>query len=256
MFANQRQDEIYNLIKEKGNVTVDELMKKFDVSVETIRRDLIFLEKANSIKRVHGGAISVQASRKHEKFKKRLEENRPEKRELAKTAINLIEEGDFISIDAGTTTIELVDEIKKHFHELVIVTNSGYVVEALRGMESFKIYLTGGIFMHDENAFYGEIAINNIKNFYIKKAFICPAGISENGISDFDQELSDVQKAYIEAAEKKIILADSSKIGKDAFIKTAELTSDFVIITDSHIDEEKVKSFAEKDICILGKAEN
>lgn len=57
LFANQRQDEIYNLIKEKGNVTVDELMKKFDVSVETIRRDLIFLEKANSIKRVHGGAI-------------------------------------------------------------------------------------------------------------------------------------------------------------------------------------------------------
>lgn len=256
MFANQRQDEIYNLIKEKGNVTVDELVKKFDVSIETIRRDLIFLEKANSIRRVHGGAISIQAGRKQEKFKKRLDENRPEKRELAQTAINLIEEGDFISIDAGTTSIELVDEIKKHFHELTIVTNSVNVVSALRGIEGFKIYLTGGIFMHDENAFYGEIAINNIKNFYIKKAFICPAGISANGLSDFNQELSDVQKAYIASAEKKIVLADSSKIGKDAFVKTAELTSDFVIITDSHIDEKTMCSFTEKDICILGKAEN
>lgn len=257
MFANQRQEKIYDMVKEKGNVTVEELMNIFNVSIETIRRDLILLESQKCVKRVHGGAISVIAAKRYNKLSKRIDENREKKRELSITAAELVQNGDIISIDSGSTCIEFIEVIKERFTELTILTNSLDVLERLGSIEGFKIHLTGGIYMPEENCLYGENAVKTIKSYCIPKAFIFPFGLTpDKGISDYNIELSCVQKAYIDAAEEKIIMADSSKIGSDAFIRLCDITPDFIIVTDSGVSTEIIEKFEEKGVSVLtGKRE-
>ena len=252
MFANQRQEEIYKLVKKRGNVTVEELINTFNVSIETIRRDLILLESQNRIKRVHGGAISINSSKRYGRLSQRIDRNKKQKHELAVTAAELVQNGDIISIESGSTSIEFLEVIKERFSELTIVTNSIDVIERLGDKEGIKIFLSGGKFMPEENALYGETAVETIKGFCIAKAFIFPSGVSpENGVSDYSAELAEVQKAYISSADKKIIMADSSKLGTDAFIKICPLDSNCIIVTDSNAESEILEAFAQKDICVL-----
>ena len=257
MFAGERQTKIYEMVKEKGNVTVEELVNVFGVSIETVRRDLILLESQNRVKRVHGGAVSVSSARRYNNLSKRIDENRDKKRELSITAAELIQDGDIISIGSGSTCREFIDVIKKKFNKLTILTNSLDVLEQLGDQPGFEIHLSGGIYLPEENCLYGDAAVNGIQKYCIPKAFVFPFGITpERGISDFDVKLSRIEKAYLDVAEEKILLADSSKIGLDAFIRICDITPDFIIVTDSGVDKEVVKRFEEIGVSVLnGKEE-
>ena len=256
MFANQRREKICEIVNEKGNVSVDALTELFQVSAETVRRDLIVLEVHGNLKRVHGGAVSTKGVNRYGSLEKRLDINKQKKHELAVTAIQLLQNDDIISIDSGSTCIEFVDVIKQKFDRMTILTNSLDVVEQLGNKEGFKIYLTGGIYMPNENAFYGDTAVKVIKSFCIPKAFIFPSGVSvENGVSEYNSFLSAVQKAYIEAAEEVIVMADSSKIGHNAFIKNSDITEDFIIVTDSDADKEVLRTFTDNEITVLTRVE-
>ena len=252
MFANQRQEKIYELIKEKGNVKVEELVNSFNVSIETIRRDLILLEGQRNIKRVHGGAISISSARRQSRLAERIDENRQKKREISLVACELLQEGDLISIESGSTSLEFIELIKKKFNRLTILTNSLDIAERTRDKEGFNIFLTGGKYLKDENALYGDMAIKNIEQFCIPKAFIFPAGLTfEKGMSDYNYEFAQLQKAYIRVSEKKIIMVDSSKIGVDAFIRVSDIDSDFTIVTDAEADKEILDKFQEQGINVL-----
>lgn len=260
MFANQRRDKICEMLAEKENVGVDELVGIFQVSAETIRRDLIMLETQGQLRRVHGGAVMTKTQKRYDTLSKRIDMNRAKKRELSLTAAELLRNGDIISIDSGSTCIEFVEVIKDKFDSLTILTNSLDVIERLGDKKNFKIYSSGGSYMPDENAFYGDLAVNTIKKFCIPKAFIFPSGVSvKNGISEYNAFLSEVQRAFIEVGEEIIVMADSSKIGHDAFIKNSDLTPECIIVTDSGVDREVLKDFTDNDITILtsmGENEN
>lgn len=252
MFAGERQEKIHEMVKEKGNVTVEELMNIFNVSIETVRRDLILLESQKCVKRVHGGAISVNSARRYHKLAKRIDENRDKKRELSITAAELIQDGDIISISSGSTCIEFIDVIKEKFNNLTILTNSLDVLEQLGNEPGFEIHLSGGMYLAEENCLYGDAAVSGIQKYCIPKAFVFPFGITpDKGISDFDVKLSRIEKAYLDVVEEKILLADSSKVGLDAFIRICDITPDFVIVTDSGVSEEIVEKFAEIGVSVL-----
>jgi len=161
MLAEERQNQILKILKENGAVTTSVLMKTFDVSIETIRRDLLEMEQRQIVRRVHGGAIlpendmipfSTLSQRSHERIDKKIE--------LSRTAAKFVSEGDFIGIDEGSTAIYFAQMLKECFSRLTIVTHALNVFEVLRGYKNFDVILCGGHFMPRENAFYGPLTIN------------------------------------------------------------------------------------------------
>ena len=238
LFANERHEKIIKIINQKSSVTVSELMKLFGVSIETIRRDLEYLEQQNALERVHGGAICCKKVNPFSSLNSRIAEHKEQKLCLSKTACKFIIENDVIAIDSGSTAMEFASVIKKSFNSLTVVTNSPEVLNFLSEKENFTFIQIGGQYLKEEQAFYGHIAEDAIRNLHFQKAFIFPSSISlQQGAGVFVHELVNVQKAYMQNADEVFILADSSKFETSATIKLCGLVSRR-LITDNELSDE------------------
>lgn len=249
MFAKERQKNIYNMIKSSGAVTTSDLVKLFNVSTETIRRDLLDMEKNQQLVRVHGGAVSIGGMKPYLNLDQRNREFVTQKRKLAMKAIEFISEGDIIGIDSGSTATVLAEILKGKFSKLTVVTHSLDVFNILCGY--FQVILCAGHYLPEENAFYGPLAIQMLKSICIQKAFVFPTAISfEHGIYDYQKELYQIQKQLIESSENVFFLADSSKFEKRALLKVDDMKTDYSYISDSDLPERLVKLYKKNNIKI------
>ena len=252
MLANQRHNKISELLKINGAVDVSELVKLFNVSVETVRKDLLFMENSGLLKRVHGGAVRQNQMKNYENLSKRNEENAELKKELSQKAMQFIEEDDFIAVDGGSTAIFFAEVLKENFKKLTIVTNCKYVFDILGDCEGFNLILCGGHYLKEENAFYGELAINTLKHLHVNKAFIFSSAISlKYGIFDFQKDLLAVQKAYLECADKIYFLADSSKFERTALFKVADMRPEYIYVTDPELPAPLQELYAKNGLTII-----
>ncbi len=252
MFAKERQDLIRTMIQKDGAVTTAALVETFEVSIETIRRDLLTMEQQGLLNRVHGGAVSAGDMKPFNALKQRNSENSDQKRQLAHKAVKFISEDDIIGIDSGSTAIFLAEELKSGYSRLTVVTHSADVFEILRNHAEFSVILCGGHYLKNENAFYGPLTINMLDKLHVQKTFICPSAISlEFGICDYQQELYIVQRKMIENAGNVFILADSSKYEKKALLKLDDMKPEFCYITDNMLSEQLRKLYKENNIRIV-----
>ncbi|MCI8387179.1 MAG: DeoR/GlpR transcriptional regulator [Clostridiales bacterium] len=253
MFANERYNSIISSIESHGSVTVSELMKQFGVSVETIRRDLAYLEKHGMLRRVHGGAISVSdGSKVFDTLDKRVEENRELKCELSRAALELIHEDDSIAIDSGSTTNELAMLLRERFERLSIVTFSLDIIEMLRDKSGFRLIIPGGIYMPSERIFCGFYTEEALSRLHVSKSFIAPSSISERfGITINIDYFYNLQKAMMKISDRKVILADSTKFETASPIRLCGLDDIDTIITDSSLDDEIYRSYIRKNVNLI-----
>jgi DeoR/GlpR family transcriptional regulator of sugar metabolism len=251
MLAKERQIAICELVRENGTVTTAELMKMFNVSIETVRKDLMVLETQGYLSRTHGGAIKSDHTKPFLNFQRRTTENGAKKKMLAERAVEFINEGDVIGIDTGSTALFLVAVIKEHFSSLTVITHSLDVFNELHGVKNFKVILCGGQLLEGERAFCGDLTTEMMKNLCMQKSFVFPTGISvEEGLTDYQYDLLPIQKQYIRAAEKVFILADSSKFQKKALYRFSEMKRAFIYVTDNDLPAELLELYRSKNFCI------
>lgn len=251
MFANERQDKIYDMLQKNGAVITAKLVDSFGVSVETIRRDLLAMEQDGRLKRVHGGAVAKTAMKPFKEFIERNKEFGEQKYELSVKAAEFISEGDVIGIDSGSTAISLAEVLKEKFSMLTVVTHSVDVFEMLSNHKSFSVILCGGYYMREENAFYGELTLNMLQSLHVQKAFIFPTAVSlEYGIFDYQSDLCQIQKQLVKSSDEIYVLADSSKFEKTALLKLSDMKREYIYITDNSLQEEIVNLYKENDIKI------
>lgn len=197
MFADERKNKIIAMLENRPSITTSELTELFQVSLETIRRDLEYLENQGALKRVHGGAIAIGHLKNYASIQERSAEHQPEKRHLALTACSYIQEQDFIALDAGTTTLELASLICERFHELTVLTHSLDIIKILSRKETIRTVLAGGFYLPQENCFCGHLTQDLIRQLHVSKCFIAPAAVSlDYGISDHMPELIMIQRAF------------------------------------------------------------
>lgn len=252
MFANERRMKILEVLERQSSVTVAELMQRFEVSIETVRRDLEYLESKQALRRVHGGAVSNQRMNSFTKLENRLSENKALKQQLARNAAGLVQENDTIAIDSGSTAMELVPFLKERFHRLTVVTNSPDVFGALSEKDGFELIQIGGQYLREEKAFYGHLAVDAIRRLHVKKAFLFPSAVSlQYGIGVFVHELFDIQRAFLTNCDEAFILADSSKFEKTAAIKLCDVSPSYTIVTDSQLPAPVLAQYKKKGIPIL-----
>ena len=251
MLLQERQQLIAKKIESHGAVTTAELMKEFNVSIETVRRDLIVLENEGILKKVHGGAVRNKTVNKFYDLPVRKEQHDDRKNVLAKTAVKMINEGDVVGLDTGSTAICLAHEIKNKFESLTVVTHSLDVFEILNNTGN-NIILCGGIYMPSERSFYGIHTNAVIERIYMPKLFLCPSAISiKYGICDWSEELLCVQRSMINRSDKIYVIADSSKFETNALLKIDDVTPKYTFITDNELPDTVKQLYAENGINII-----
>lgn len=257
MFANERQNRIYEIIKNNGAVTTSKLVEMFGVSVETVRRDLIVLEQNGRLTKVHGGAVAKNDVKPYKDKRERDMEFKNEKYELALTATEFVSEGDVIGIDSGSTAVFFAEALKERFSKLTVVTHSAEVFEILSNCGNFDVILCGGHYMREENAFYGELALGMLDNMHLQKSFVFPTAISiKNGVFDYQKDLFQIQKKVIDISDEIYVLADSSKFEKTGLLKLCDMSSEYTYVTDANIKKEYIEIYKENNIKIYTGKKN
>lgn len=235
----ERKKTILDLLNTNGKVNAAELAQTFDVSMETIRRDLDLLEKEGFLKRVHGGAIKSNFEFGEPSFVQRQSLQTESKQKIARKAAQLIKSGDTIVMGGGTTILEMVHAIRG-LHNLTILTISIPTATALmdylnQGLFHGKVILLGGELNAEQLSTGGSLCQKMLDMFNVHKAFISPGGISLTGVTEYDLEESAISKKMIEVAKEVIIIVDHSKIGIEALCKVSPLTGIDVIVCDQDV---------------------
>jgi Transcriptional regulators of sugar metabolism len=236
MLPAERHKKIIDLLSHKEIVTIPEFIDTFNISIETIRRDLTTLEKHGNIKKVYGGAKLIDVTVDEPTLENRLTEKLQQKISIGQKCCEFIQDGDCIFIDSGSTTYQIAKFLgnKKN---LTIITNSLPVVNQLIGSD-VELILIGGHIRHRERSVATTDYLFNFSELNIQKSFICAGGITiENGISDFNMQEVVTRKNIIDRSKEVYVVADSSKFQQDVTINVVPLSRIDYIITDSYLDQ-------------------
>lgn len=250
MLSEERYQKIIERVGRNGSATVNELANECGVSIETIRRDLVFLEAHGRLKRVFGGAVAHRAAPRFEEYPVRELANREQKTAVGNVIASLVYEGDVIALDSGTTAMETAAALKARFRKLTVLTYSLKVFESLK--DTFDVILTGGEYYPKEGALYGELAVESIARLHTDKCFIFPSAVSVRyGVEDFVPCFVPVQRQLMQYSDHVFIAADSSKFGGRALIRVCDLDPRYVYVTDGGVSKEIAKEFAEKNCNLI-----
>ncbi len=233
--ARQRRRQIAEIVQAQGSARVSELADRFQTSEVTIRSDLATLEKDGQLIRDHGGAIHQGSPTPITTLlavESRQALHREAKQRIAAAAAALVQPGDTILIDAGTTTVEMIPHLAD-IEGLTIVTNALNAVLTAASTTRAEILVLGGSFSRDASSTIGSMAETALDGLVIQKTFLATQAFDfENGLTDTTIEIAQVKRAMIRAARSSILLTDSSKWAHAGFVKVAPLTALSHIITD------------------------
>lgn len=244
IFAEERQRMIVELVNKYKKVTVPEMSEYFKVSSATIRNDLRELENARLLIRTHGGAIVNSKAGFELTTSNKEVQNLQEKMIIAELAIDLIEDGDTIIMDTGTTTFELAKRLHKKGN-ITAVVNDLEIARCLEDFDNVNVVFLGGYIRKNFHCTVGPPGIRMLFELTVDKAFLGVNGLSlAKGATTPDLNHAETKKAMIAAANKAILLCDSSKLEKNSFVQFAKLQNLDIVIIDA-IDE-KLKRDYEK----------
>jgi DeoR/GlpR family transcriptional regulator of sugar metabolism len=246
----ERIDKVLEILARKGYRSVSELSADLEVSEMTVRRYLDRLEQKELIKRTHGGAFAGLEMIEVD-YRVRETVRRAEKEAIGRLAWSLIQPGESVFIDAGSTTAYLalaMDDTRR----ITVVTNSTTVLQALEGKANIETILIGGKVHALSHSLVGPIAEETVRQFRFTKAFMGTVGINlSEGLSQSNVDEVPVKKQVAMNARQVIVLADSSKINRDVLVMFLRLDQIHMVITDNGIAREHVSALEDRGITVL-----
>ena len=252
MIADERKQQILDLLKKNGTVKVTELSQLFDVSEVTIRNYLADMESKGLLSRIHGGALSSYKPYYSMNMNQRLETNQSEKVKIAEKVATMINPNDTIMLNSGTTTLLTFRKFPAD-HNLNIVTNSVSIALEASGNPNYNVILIGGSINTKYQFSYGIDAIKQLRNYHADKLILSVDGIDPvHGFSTYYDKESEIDRVMVEQSDCCIVVADKSKFYHNAFVKISDINVADYIITNASPDENYLHEFRELgiDICL------
>jgi DeoR/GlpR family transcriptional regulator of sugar metabolism len=238
----RRRDTILALLGSHNRVDVAELTRRFGVSEMTVRRDLAELQREGILRRVHGGAVRLDRS----PFEIRDEQLAEEKSRIGKKAAELVEDGDTVAIDIGTTAHHVARELR-HRKDLVIITNSVKIAAEFRNTPN-KVLVPGGM-MLPELSLVGPMTIEALRRLHATKAILGCGGLTvDRGLSYFDIDETEVRRTMIGISDLSILVADHTKFGHIDTVCLGPVDTVDMVVTDRVPGEEYRKLFARRGV--------
>ncbi|MDO6692815.1 DeoR family transcriptional regulator [Aliiglaciecola sp. 3_MG-2023] len=239
MPQNKRQVALVKHLQAKGFVSIDELASYFDVTPQTIRRDLNYLDEIKLVVRRHGGAeITNSSTTANTSYQTRKIMNLESKEAIANELVKLIPNGASLFINIGTTTETIARALLNH-QNLNIVTNNIHVATLLSAKEDFTVIVAAGEVRHRDGGIIGEATCDFISQFQMDFGIIGISGISQDGsLLDFDFREVKVAQAIIDNSNCILLAADHSKFGRSAMVKQGSITQVDHLFTDQKLSPE------------------
>ena len=253
MLAVERRNLILEKLQDERKVVVSELSALFDVSEETIRRDLDKLDRQGLAIKSYGGAVLNENSGLDMPFNVRKKRNSRAKQEIAALVSGLVQEGEHIIVDPSTTAVAVVKALKNR-KNLTVVTSSIEVLIELSDVSGWEVICTGGTLRENYLTLTGARAVDMIRSFNADKVILSCKGLDmEKGATDAHEMLSQLKQAMLQSARQRILAVDHSKFGNVAFSRICEPADIDIVVTDIRPEQKWLDFFAEKGIeCLYG----
>lgn len=248
--AGERRAAIVQVLDATGRVAIAELSKLTKVSDMTTRRDLEALEHEGLLKRTRGGAISVASLSYEPPYVLRKDTNANAKARIGKRAASLLREGETVILDVGTTAVEVARALKGR-KNLTVLTSNLWAATILADEPGIVLMLTGGKTRNRERSLVGQLASRAFEELVFDVFVMGAAGVHQDfGITEYNLDEAQVKRAAVGASQRRIVIADSSKLGKVAFAKICDLHQIDVIVTDD-ASPDALSDFMSEDIEIV-----
>lgn len=245
----KRRSQIISMLEEQQALTNKELLECFNISIETLRRDLAYLESIGALTRVYGGAIKKDVVKTEPLYSSREQEKNKEKQLIANEAQRYIEPDDAVFFDLGTTVENVAKKLdkSKNIHAFTNSVRSAVTLSE----KCADVILTGGRIRQGELSLSGTLAQDNISKFNIEKAIIGAGGITEEGISDFIVDEAGLRSRVIQNADKVVVLADYTKFSVRAMCRVCNIEDIDILITDDKAPKDVLKKIRNKGVQVV-----
>ncbi|MDD3218579.1 MAG: DeoR/GlpR family DNA-binding transcription regulator [Lachnospiraceae bacterium] len=243
MLALERRNLILEKLQEDKRVVVSELSQLYNVSEETIRRDLDKLDRDGLAIKSYGGAIINESTSIDMPFNVRKNRNVSGKQKIGEIVASLIHDGDHIMLDASTTAVFIAKAIKLK-ERLTVITNSIEVMIELSDVSEWTIISSGGTLKEGYLALVGPLAVQGLSSYNVDTCFFSCKGFELNkGFTDSNEQFSQAKQVMIQCAKKRVLAIDNSKFGTISFSKAGDFKDIDVVVTDQRPDEIWMETF-------------
>jgi DeoR/GlpR family transcriptional regulator of sugar metabolism len=253
--AEERRSEIAKMVREQGKVFVSDLVKEYDLTDTSIRRDLILLENENQLKRIRGGAVPIPGNFRTDTFAEKEKLQVREKSSIGKIAAKMINRNEIVLLSSGTTTLQVVRHIspKLRVNNLVtLVTTSVPITNEILTWPSPDLTILGGIYLPDYQATVGPQTINLLSDITADIAFLGADGLTlKGGFTTANVLIAETDSKMVERARKTIFVVDSSKIGQAGFVPICPISPSTVLITDEYAPSDFVDSIRQMGVEVI-----
>ncbi len=246
MLATERQQHLLHELQRSGRLTAASVAEDLGTSVETIRKDLIQLERQGHLHRVHGGALPVTPMTFEPDVTTRAD-NLDEKTRIARAALARVPDGGAIAVDAGSTTLEFVRQLPDR--PLNVYTTALSIAGALSHHRNIRVSTFGGLVRANTTTQVGPLALNAIDKMHFDVAFVGTNSISpDRGLATPDEAEAAIKAALIEHGERAVLLTDHTKFTQRSLMTYAQVTDLDVVITGAELDPALREPFSDTDI--------
>lgn len=247
--VNPRQTEIVKLARGAGRVTVEELVSRFSVTPQTIRKDLNELCDLGVLQRFHGGAMFA-AGVANVGYESRRNMSTAAKHAIGERTAALIPNNCSLFINIGTTTEEVARALHDH-RGLMVITNNLNVAQLLRGYSHIDVIVAGGVLRHADGGIVGEATVDFIRQFKVDFAVMGVSGIDTDGsLLDYDFREVSVSRAIMAASRRSILVADAMKFSRSAPVRIGHLADLDTLVTDDPLEPDIARICAEHKVAV------
>ncbi len=247
----ERRQHILSLIEDHGRVLVGELSRSLGISQITIRKDLDYLQSKGLVHRTHGGALRIQSSALFDpSLEEKQKQHSEEKQRIAVAAAKMVEEGQCVMLDSGTTTTAIAHELRK-FSQLTVITNAVNIAAQLASTD-LEVILTGGSLRKNSFSLVGPLAEDVLQEMHADILFLGVDGFdSELGLTTPNFPESRVNRAMVKAARRVVAVCDSTKFKRRSLSRIVPPSAVHVVITDRNLSAETAESLRKQDIEVV-----
>lgn len=255
MLVEERRQRILDLVSRQGIVSLEDLVRAVEASESTIRRDLDFWHKQGILKRTHGGAMFVGDNGSLPALEERSARQTEEKKQIAKTAAARIRDGDAILLDGGTTTLEVARLlVGRH---LQIVTNSLPIANLFANSRETDLVILGGYVYPKTGVALGQLTVKMMEDVHVHQTIMSVSGLTTRGLFNGNLLLVETERQMMRCADEVVVVADHTKVGRQALAFLCELSAIDTLIVDGGItpEQREMLNNADARLIVAGEPE-
>lgn len=235
-YLEERHEAILSALQTESVVRVADLSEKLGVSTATIRKDISALEKLGKLRRTHGGAIPARSENVEERFDVARATHHAEKVRIGRAAARLVEDGDVLFVQSGSTCLEFTRALKGRSGLTLITSDLLIGMTAEEVLADSTVIMLGGTLRFGYHYTQGPDALRQLENYYVPTAFLCANAFSfERGVTAHRREQAEWVGALVQNSERHVMLLDSSKIGQNALVKAVGIDELDMLVTDEGV---------------------